>query len=455
MIVPRVSVIIATYNWSEALACALRSVRLQTFTDYEVLVMGDACTDDSESVVASMNDPRFRWFNRDTNAGSQWGPNNDGIARSNAEYIAYLGHDDLWHPTHLESLVRLADERSADIACSVAVMYGSEESGVRAVSGIFTDGEMDERQFFVPSSMLHRRSLIERIGPWRPPAEAGLPTDCDFVLRAFRAGALFAASNELTVFKFNAAWRRDAYGRRATHEQRALLARIESGTDFRPQELVGVIRAMLSRRNIEVRMPLPGEATSRAMTQTRIYKGASAAAAAHPLLEAPCRFLLDDQPPSLEWYPPEHDPTFGSFRWSGPSTAATLQFPVRAVRGSTVDLHILALASPSTLSALTLEIDGRPAPFSIKPAPEKSQLLHAAIEHDTEPNRPLSIRIRLPCNTPRAVDPDRRPRAIALAAVLLTPPGQSPLPIIPAPAGWKSRMTWPWARRSATPPIPS
>jgi glycosyltransferase involved in cell wall biosynthesis len=85
---PAISVIIATYNWSAALRCAIRSVLLQTMQDFEVLVVGDACTDDSQAVVTDFNDARIRWHNLDTNYGSQWGPNNYGLAHAAADWVA-------------------------------------------------------------------------------------------------------------------------------------------------------------------------------------------------------------------------------------------------------------------------------------------------------------------------------------------------------------------------------
>jgi glycosyltransferase involved in cell wall biosynthesis len=56
---PQVTVIIPTYNRSQTLACALRSLRLQTFEDFEVWAVGDGCTDESEQVVASFHDSRL------------------------------------------------------------------------------------------------------------------------------------------------------------------------------------------------------------------------------------------------------------------------------------------------------------------------------------------------------------------------------------------------------------
>ncbi len=107
---PLVTVIIATYNWSSVLRHAVRSVLWQTYENFELLVIGDGCTDDSEEVVASFGDPRVRWINLPENVGSQSGPNNRGLELARGEYIAYQGHDDVWHPKHLATLWRASCE---------------------------------------------------------------------------------------------------------------------------------------------------------------------------------------------------------------------------------------------------------------------------------------------------------------------------------------------------------
>ncbi|HXY92105.1 MAG TPA: glycosyltransferase, partial [Acidimicrobiia bacterium] len=68
---PRVTVVIATYNWAPVLPYAIGSVLDQTFQDFELLVIGDACTDESEAVVTSIPDPRVRWLNLARNTGHQ------------------------------------------------------------------------------------------------------------------------------------------------------------------------------------------------------------------------------------------------------------------------------------------------------------------------------------------------------------------------------------------------
>ena len=110
---PDVSVVIATYNWSSVLRYAIETALAQTLKDIEVLVIAvTARTDDSPELVASFHDPRLIWHNLPSNTGSQSTPNNTGIAMARGRYIAYLSHDDLWMPHHLE---RLAPRRSSAI----------------------------------------------------------------------------------------------------------------------------------------------------------------------------------------------------------------------------------------------------------------------------------------------------------------------------------------------------
>ena len=95
---PAVSVIIATYNRAHTLRHAVQSVRNSSFTDWELIVVGDACTDDSAECVAAFNDPRIRFVNLPDRTGHQSGPNNHGLALARGKYVAFLNHDDLFFP---------------------------------------------------------------------------------------------------------------------------------------------------------------------------------------------------------------------------------------------------------------------------------------------------------------------------------------------------------------------
>ncbi len=239
---PLVSIVTATYNWSEVLRWAIRSVRAQDYPRWELIVVGDCCTDDSEAVVASFGDPRIRWHNRETNAGSQSLPNNDGIAMARGELVAYLGHDDLWTPDHLSRLVASQHRAGADVAFSLAEVIGPPERGIRNIVGLKARGF--EGGHLPPSAVLHRRTLVERIGGWRDYREIEAPPDAEFLERALAAGASFTCSWALTCFKLPSAMRRNSYVERASHEQEELTRRMETERAFQLRELG---RAVASR----------------------------------------------------------------------------------------------------------------------------------------------------------------------------------------------------------------
>lgn len=318
---PKLTVIIAAYNWSSALLCSIPSVLYQTFRDFELLVIGDACTDDSEAAVASFHDPRVSWHNLPERIGSQSGPNNFGLRIGRGEYIAYLGHDDIWHPDHLRSLLAAIEREQGDLACSISVMYGPPGSGVRGLSGVFVEDKYRPTDFFPPSAMMHRRNFLE----WNLPGSVPLPVDCDFLQRARAANAKIVSSRRLTAFKFNAAWRRDSYRRRDTSEQEAMLQRLrEDPASCAEAELASLLQAAREKRLIETQMP--GDCPGIYHGYLR-YRGLEAPPASD--FTSGRRFLPDD--PSfagLEWHTPEVIPEWGVVRWSGPALEATMTLPV-------------------------------------------------------------------------------------------------------------------------------
>jgi hypothetical protein len=242
----RVTVIIATYNWSSVLKYSIASVLRQTLADFELLVVGDGCTDDSESVVAGIGDPRIRWINLPAHTRHQSGPNNEGLRRARGEFIAYLGHDDLWLPHHLASLVAALDGTGADMAYALMGRVGPE--------GRFVWPTMPQPKYGAwapPSCMVHRRRVTEQIGGWRDYRELNVEPDVELWRRAHAAGYAFTFVPRLTGMKFPAAWRPGVYRTRPCHEQAAWLARIESEPAFEAEQLA----KMLADGNAVSRLP--------------------------------------------------------------------------------------------------------------------------------------------------------------------------------------------------------
>src|SRR5436190_14713221 len=125
---PAISVIIATYNRSGALVCAIESVLRQTFTDWELIIVGDGCTDDTAEIVARYveADPRVRFVNLARNWGEQSAPNNVGRRLARAPLIAYLSHDDLWLPHHLKACSEALAATRADLVLGTAANVSFE-----------------------------------------------------------------------------------------------------------------------------------------------------------------------------------------------------------------------------------------------------------------------------------------------------------------------------------------
>lgn len=227
----------ATYNWSTVLPYSIGSALDQTFTDFELLVIGDGCTDDSERVVTSIADPRVRWINI-PRFGHQSGPNNEGVRQARGEYIAYLGHDDLWLPHHLAVLVPALDA-GADVAHSTVAM-------MRPGGSAFT-------WTLVPTSAMHRRSMVDRIGGWGDYRRLKEMPEVDLWNRARAAGLSFTHVKRLTAIKLAAGWRRDVYRERPSHEQAAWLARIRSEPELETTVLVDMAYAAQQPPHVAVR----------------------------------------------------------------------------------------------------------------------------------------------------------------------------------------------------------
>ena len=304
---PAISVIIPTYNWSAALRLAIRSVLLQTMQDFEILVVGDGCTDDSEQVVRDFRDPRISWHNLARNYGSQWAADNYGMEAARASFIAYLGHDDIWYPTHLAAILRAARDANADVVTSIMALYGPPGSGVYGVAGLFPTGVYTARDFVPPSAFAHSRQL-GLLHRWQDPAELDTPVDMFFINNAIAVATTVASTRELTCFKFNAAWRRDSYKIKSVTEQEQMLARVESGVDFRPAELLNVVEAAVADRMIKIRAAKPSGVKGVIVERNRKYKGAQSRFSEAELVTVsrPLRFDMRNQDMLLEWHDLQH-----------------------------------------------------------------------------------------------------------------------------------------------------
>ena len=248
-----VSVIIPTYNSSGTLRLTLQTVLCQDFNDFDVWVVGDGCTDDSENVVASFADGRLHWLNLPSNSGGPSLPRNEGISRAKGRFIAYLGHDDLWFPWHLSGLVYCIETSNSDFVYSLgATMVPGGVIGTFALP----DKPWSPTANLSPSNWLHRRSLTEIVGSWSD--ESGVGDDREFLQRILSAKVQLGFRNQLSVLKFPSVdWR--MYSFKADFPQTRYVEAIRQDAKAIRDELLFEAATLLSRRGLftyERRSPL-------------------------------------------------------------------------------------------------------------------------------------------------------------------------------------------------------
>lgn len=109
------SIIIPVYNAEAYLSDCLSSISNQPFTDYEVLLINDGSTDNSEQLCKkySERDARFKLHSQ-KNSGSL-AARKAGVSLAQGEYIMFLDADDSWQPNTLESIDTLIRENKPDL----------------------------------------------------------------------------------------------------------------------------------------------------------------------------------------------------------------------------------------------------------------------------------------------------------------------------------------------------
>ena len=222
LINPEITVIIATYNWSSVLPYSIGSVLKQTFQDFEVLVMGDGCTDDSEAVIRTINDPRIFWHNLSHHHGSQFAPNNEGLQRARGRYIAYLGHDDLWLPHHLEKL-KIALDKGAEWTYGLTCVIGPQGAYQRPFP---MQADYKAGMWISPSCLMHTAEIGKRVGCWSDYRTVSMLPDSEFCYKLSLASASHRFVPHLLTIKFPAGDRKDVYKTRPSEEQESWFKRL-------------------------------------------------------------------------------------------------------------------------------------------------------------------------------------------------------------------------------------
>ncbi len=237
---PLVSIVLATYNRCAILSHAIDSVRRSTLEDWELIVVGDCCTDETAAVVASFGDPRITFTNLERNVGEQSGPNNEGVRRARGRYLAFLNHDDLYFRDHLEVAVAHLERTGSDFVWAPTILVmpvAADGKWAMRVIGVTAGETYDPRTFVFASAWVMTRELAERVGPWRHASQTFATPSQDWLFRAWRSGVKMRRLPHPTVLAIPAKPRKGSYVMADSPEHEFFAAAMRADPMFREHAL--------------------------------------------------------------------------------------------------------------------------------------------------------------------------------------------------------------------------
>jgi len=197
--VPKVSILIPTFNRADYLKMAVDSALAQTCPGTEILVLDDCSTDETVNLShAYSNTANVKFIRNETNIGfiNNW---NKAVALSSGEYIKIIGDDDILSADCVAEQTRILDERPdiGVVCCNYSVI--DESNRVKSANSQYRlfsrDTREDGREFIKnyllgkrvvgwPTAMLFRRGDIDKVGEFDQ--KAGCAADIDMWCRILR-----------------------------------------------------------------------------------------------------------------------------------------------------------------------------------------------------------------------------------------------------------------------------
>ena len=197
---PTVSVIIHTFNNEKFIAETVKSVLRQTYNDYEIIVVDDGSEDGTRNALLPyMQDIRYHYKENGGIASAK----NAGISLCNAEFVAFLDHDDLWVPDKLK--IQMEHFNNNPQVGLVYAKYTSFRDGKelrtkpeKGYSGwIFK--ELLSKSFIQTSTVMVKRECLDAVGPYDESFTLG--DEYDMFLRVAKRFQCGFVDKELTRYR--------------------------------------------------------------------------------------------------------------------------------------------------------------------------------------------------------------------------------------------------------------
>lgn len=167
---PKVTIIIPTYNRADLLPFAVKSVLSQTFADFELLILDDASTDNTQTIAESfLSDPRVRIVRHPKNIGIT-ANRNYGLSIAKGTYIAMLDSDDVW--LNNNKIARQVEILESHPQIGIVGTYGKKINIDGREMGEITSKAADlsirhrmmYQNQFIQSSVVIRKEALDAVG---------------------------------------------------------------------------------------------------------------------------------------------------------------------------------------------------------------------------------------------------------------------------------------------------
>lgn len=181
---PYFSIVIPVYNKERFVAETLNSVLKQSFIDFEIILINDGSTDQSEAKILEFTDDRIRYFSKENEGVAR--ARNFGIEKARADYICFLDSDDYWYPQFLETMHRYTSEIPEQQVFACAIEIGTQNNYLKAQYSIPKKSDFEIVDFFEASqkecilwtsSVCIHESVFEKAGKFDTKIKHGEDTE--------------------------------------------------------------------------------------------------------------------------------------------------------------------------------------------------------------------------------------------------------------------------------------
>jgi len=204
---PKVSVILSTYNGSNYISRSIESVLSQSFDDFEFIILDDASTDGTPAIIEKFakEDSRIVFLRNEKNIRIQRSVNR-GLTVAGGEYVARIDDDDFWLDRNkLANQVKFLDAHPDYVVVGTGtVMFNESGKELFRFLGKETDSSIRKsilkKDPYINSSTLIRRKSISEVGGYRESEDALHVEDYDLFLMLGKVGKFASLPDYATGF---------------------------------------------------------------------------------------------------------------------------------------------------------------------------------------------------------------------------------------------------------------